>query len=194
MFWEHNTMINCDKKIIKLYIPNSHLLRSGARAASINIKLAGSNCCKQSNVVTVAIPATIPSPPISDPDKCLENGIDLIGYIAKVSYDPTKCPKGNPVNNHQCDGAVFDLYLNNILVGQANLNNGSTGGYRETLFTIKQSVIAKPGLILELRCALRGGCHKGIGRIDIYDPNSNNLVYGACIPNDVVVNDKILCP
>lgn len=181
--------MSCDNKIIKLYVPNGHLLNGGNRVPTIRIKLGGLGCCKESNVVTIGIPPVPPMVPPPVPEKCLDKGIDLIGHIVRVSYDRAKC--GGIA--HGCNNAIFHLYINNTFIGQANLNNANDGKYRETLFTIQNSIIANPGLVLELRCALPT-CHSGIGRIEIMDPVSKNIVYANCIPNDVIITDKILCP
>jgi formylglycine-generating enzyme required for sulfatase activity len=188
--------MSCNNKIIKLYLPASVITNGTSRASSIKIKLAGPNCCRESNVVTIPIPPIPPPNPGPAPDKCLEQGSDLIGHIVKVSYDPTACGGG-----HGCNRALFDLYINDIWIGQANLNNaggpsdpgGPSGGYRESIFTIKDSIIANPGFKIELRCAYKQ-CHSGIGRVEFASPTTRETVFAACLKTDSVVTNNILCP
>ena len=188
--------MSCNNKIIKLYLPASVITNGASRATSIKLKLAGPNCCRESNVVTIPIPPIPPPDPGPAPDKCLEQGSDLIGHIVKVSYDRTACG-----GSHGCNRALFDLYINDIWIGQANLNNGggpsdpggAPGGYRESIFTIKDSIIANPGFKIELRCAYKQ-CHSGIGRVGFASPTTRETVFAACLKTDSVVTSNILCP
>jgi hypothetical protein len=58
----------CDKKIIKLSIPGTVLSPGGSRASSIQLRIAGSSCCGQSNIIDVQvppIPSATPTPTIT---------------------------------------------------------------------------------------------------------------------------------
>ena len=87
-------------------------------------------------IPSLSVKCCLPPPP----DKCLDQGLDLTGVIVKVSYDRAACDEP-----HSCNLALFDLYINDVLIGQANLNNaggstdpgGELGGYRESLLTIR---------------------------------------------------------
>ena len=142
MFWRNNTMTflplsnNCDKKIIKLYIPVNDISPNNIRASTIQLKLGGNNCCGFSNVVNIAIPPAPPPPPIPGPEVCIPDNLDLYGYTAIVSYDPVNCTAG-----HVCNRAIFDFYIDNTLIGRANLNNLDTGGYKESVFVINEHII-----------------------------------------------------
>ena len=180
-------LFNCDKKILKLYIPNSTISPGGTRASSIQLRIGGGTCCSRSNIRDIIIPALPPEPPPPTPDVCLEPGTDLYGYTAIVSYDPANCAAG-----HSCNRAIFDFYINDILIGQANLNNSGDGGYREGVFTINNHIIANALTELKLVCALASGCHNGVGRVVLKNP-SNNIVLAICMPNDIVVAGSFIC-
>lgn len=180
------TGVGCDKKIIKLYIPNSTISPGGTRASSIQLRIGGASCCSKSNIVNIPIPPPPPTPPPPQPEVCLAAGTDLYGYTAIVSYDPTNCSAG-----HSCNRAIFDFYIDNILIGQANLNNANDGGYRESAFAINSHIIASDITELKLVCAL-SGCHNGVGRVVLKDP-SNNIVLALCMPNDIVVAGSFVC-
>jgi hypothetical protein len=192
MFWRNNTMTflplsnNCDKKIIKLYIPVNDISPNNIRASTIQLKLGGNNCCGFSNVVNIAIPPAPPPPPIPGPEVCIPDNLDLYGYTAIVSYDPVNCTAG-----HVCNRAIFDFYIDNTLIGRANLNNLDTGGYKESVFVINEHIITTGSTSIRLDCALTA-CHNGIGRVVIKDPQ-NNIALALCLPNDVAVG-SLLCP
>jgi formylglycine-generating enzyme required for sulfatase activity len=178
----------CDKKIIKVYIPGNIISPGGIRANNLQLRLAGPSCCGMSNIVNIPVPPIPPPPPEPTPNQCLTRGVDLYGHTAIVSYDPVNCSAG-----HNCNAAIFDLYINNILIGRANLNNLPFGGYKETILTINSNIITDENTIIELRCAL-GACHQGIGRVIIKD-SSNNIVFASCLPNDIIVGiGNFICP
>jgi len=53
----------CDKKIIKLSIPGTILSPGGSRASSIQLRIAGSSCCGQSNIIDVRVPPILSATP-----------------------------------------------------------------------------------------------------------------------------------
>lgn len=177
----------CDKKIIKIYIPGTDLAPGGIRATGIQLRIAGPNCCTISNIIDIPVPPPPPPPPQPTPNQCLPT-LDLYGYSAIVSYDPVNCRAG-----HACNAAIFDLYIDNYFIGQANLNNANNGGYREGVFIINEHIITNINTTVELRCAL-ARCHQGIGRIAIKDPG-NNIIFSSCLPNDSIVGiGNNICP
>ena len=178
--------VGCDHKILKLYIPNSIVSPGGNRASSIQLRIGGGTCCSRSNIIDIPIPPPPPPPPPPVPEICLAAGIDLYGHTAIVSYDPANCGGG-----HQCNRAIFDFYIDNILIGQANLNNVSDGDYREGVFTINSHIITSSLTELKLVCA-EGNCHNGIGRV-VLKNSSNDVVLAVCMPNDVVVAGSLIC-
>lgn len=177
---------NCDKKIIKLYIPGNIIAPNNVRASSIQLRIGGNGCCGLSNIVDMPVPPPPQPEPQPPPEVCLEGNIDLYGYTAIVSYDPVNCQPG-----HVCNRAIFDFYIDNTFIGTANLNNLEDGGYKETVFTINSHIISSGSTIIRLECALTN-CHNGIGRVVIKDPQ-NNIVLALCLPNDVAVG-ALLCP
>jgi hypothetical protein len=116
----------------------------------------------------------------------LPAGIDLFGYTAIISYDPVNCGGG-----HVCNRAIFDFYIDNIFIGQANLNNGGDGGYREGVFAINDHIISSELTELKLVCS-SAACHNGIGRAVLKD-TSDNIVLAMCMPNDIVIAGSFIC-
>lgn len=176
--------MSCDNTIIRTIFSSGMLYPNGVRATGIQFRIAASGCCSTSisNVVDIVVPPCPPPPPPPDPPvgRCLPS-VDLFGYTAIVAYDPTNCGAG-----HACDRALFDLYLNDIFIGQANLNNGTDGGPRSGVFTINDH-IGTNNLKILLQCASPNNqCHQGIGRVVLISP-SNQIVYAQCLPNDVDV-------
>ncbi len=52
----------------------------------------------------------------------------LVGLTIEVMYIDTPDPSFPCRGNHRCNGADFDVKMNGIVVGNANLNNGTSGG------------------------------------------------------------------
>lgn len=181
----------CNKKIVRIYIPSSIITTNNTRASNIQIKIDGpnNNCCGGSNIIDLVIPSPPPPDPPNPPDKCLEGtDINISGYTAIVAYDPDACGGG-----HWCNRAIFDLYIDNNFIGQANLNNGDTGGPRQSTFVINNNIIVGVGTTFEIRCALTN-CHRGIGRLILKNP-AGDVVLAVCMPNDkIILGTDLLCP
>jgi alpha-tubulin suppressor-like RCC1 family protein len=160
------------------------LYPNGVRATGIQFRIAASGCCSTStsNIVDIIIPPCPPPPPTPTPPvgRCLPS-VDLYGYTAIAAFDPYNCD-----TFHSCDRAIFDLYLNDIFIGQSNLNNGNDGGPRSGVFTINDH-IGTNNLKISLKCASPNNqCHQGIGRVILISP-LGQIIYAECLPNDVDV-------
>lgn len=181
--------MSCDNTIIQTIFSSGMLSPNGVRATGIQFRIAASGCCSTSvsNVIDIVVPPCPPPPPPPPPPvgKCIPS-VDLYGYTAIVAYDPINCGGG-----HVCNRALFDLYLNDIFIGQANLNNGDStngpaGGPRSGVFTINDH-ISSNNLKILLKCASpNDNCHQGIGRVILISP-LNHIAYAECLPNDTDV-------
>jgi hypothetical protein len=111
------------------------------------------------------------------PKCCTFTAEDLTNCIIKFEYIPGQCPGGN----HQCDRAVFEAILNNVSIGEINLNNAIDGKKRSTEYTIeefqaKKIVAANPcSLRLKLNCRVPGGCHDGIVYVTLTLPEGKTI-------------------
>jgi hypothetical protein len=109
------------------------------------------------------------------PEKCLSE-VDVVVSYNKVPNANFPCRGG-----HTCDVANFDVLLNGISIGKANLNNASgqdRGGSRSSgrlLVTpeIAKKVITKDkrNIILSLKCLSGSDCHSGTPEIQIRKNN-----------------------
>ena len=61
----------------------------------------------------------------------------LVGMNLTISYE------GNTRAKHQCDEAIFDVQLNNVSLGVANLNNGSKDVANKNLINTKSKTIIR---------------------------------------------------
>jgi hypothetical protein len=55
----------------------------------------------------------------------------LIDFVIDVSYHKERSKEFPCRGGHRCNQAEFDVFLNETLIGTANLNNGNDGGDRE---------------------------------------------------------------
>ena len=118
---------------------------------------------------------------------------NLAGYKLYVRYSNSEgpCPGG-----HTCDSAKFDIYVNDVFVGVANLNNGggaedpgpSAGGDRTAYFSLPSSVQVREGNRVDIliKCAYTSGCHGGIAWVQIIN-NKGQTVYNNCINTEQLV-------
>lgn len=141
---------------------------SGSYSATIEV-----NC----TTTTTATPTT-PSP---CPSFWINSGVN-----AEISYRKNSgpCPGG-----HRCDRSVFDLYINDSLIKEINLNNLSDGGDRSSgIFSIPTNIVpwninCDCSFYLNLRCKLSCDCHEGLAWVLIKN-SGGDVLYDNCIPND----------
>ena len=126
---------------------------------------------------------------LAPPQKCLE------GLTLSFDYYKTKSSTFPCRGGHQCDDAIFNLKINNTVIGKVNLNNGSTGddvvGRNKFTVTPQQaSEILKgnPGeLKVYLVCAQSGRCHSSTPEVTI--SRNNAIVKQFCSPSISEFND-----
>lgn len=110
----------------------------------------------------------------------------VVGLTIEVYYDRSKLC-GKP---HQCDEAIFNILLNNTVIGQANLNNKVDGGNRTSgpiTVTDAQArqIIGDTSKDIELKtqCISNtpNGCHSSTPRVKI--SKENTVLYDGCTPD-----------
>ena len=120
---------------------------------------------------------------------------NLGGYRISVRYGHT-IDSGSPCwGGHVCDAAKFEIIVNDIYVGTANLNNGGgpedlgpAGTYdRASTFTMPSAVKIREGNRLDIliKCAYES-CHGGIAWVQIIN-NRGQLVFDECIGTEQLV-------
>lgn len=117
----------------------------------------------------------------------------IVGLTVEVKYvrtaggsgsdgQPLKCRGG-----HICDAAKFDVKLNGIKIGTADLNNGSNGGDRtsgplQITDALAKSIIGdtSKNIIISLQCMSGAKCHSSTPEIEI--KKGTTVVYHQCAP------------
>ncbi len=119
---------------------------------------------------------------LMSPDKCL---IDL---EIEVKYSNSQATVKFPCRSgHICDNAKFQIKLNGVIIGIANLNNAADGESR-TSGVIKidektsKSIISVDSkkLIFSLKCLSSVNCHSGTPEIII--KKRGEVIYNECSP------------
>lgn len=184
------TNTNSDNTVIILTLPGSAI--NNKKYNSICFRVGGLECCSinsptlYSNTVCKQLPPTPlpPQPPFPTstpappPGPCIQD-IDLSGYTIEVNYNEQECPAG-----HQCNRAIFNVYINDIFIGKSNLNNGLNGGNVFTSFTIPTGITPQNnGYTINLvKDESIPVAHNGIAQVIIKD--GTRVVYQSCLPND----------
>ena len=118
-------------------------------------------------------------------------------YTLYVRYSNTDgpCPGG-----HGCDRAKFNVYVNDVFIGIANLNNGGgpddpgtvPGGDRTAVLTLPKKVRNKSGKTMDIfiQCAYEGSCHGGIAWTQIID-DKGQKIFDSCIGTEVLVTIEL---
>jgi len=120
----------------------------------------------------------------------------LIDFIIDVSYHKEKNKEFPCRSGHQCNQAEFDVYLNEVLIGTANLNNGGVpdpGGDREAKLKVTEdkvreiligNIFKRDGvLILWTKCK-SNNCHNSTQEVKLIN-SSNDVLYHKCVnPNE----------
>jgi len=121
----------------------------------------------------------------------------FIDFIIDVSYYKEKNKEFPCRGGHTCNEAEFDVYINEVLIGIANLNNGSgskdLGGDREAKFRVTEDkvreiligdIYKKDGnLILWTKCK-SNNCHNSTQEVKLIN-SRNAVLYHKCVnPNE----------
>jgi subtilisin family serine protease len=180
----------CNSSAIIACLPNP-LLRANPSANKICFRVGGNSCCNvdgfplYSNEVCVNIPPPPPPVPSATPLPCipsLANGpftMDIV-YESALTSGSIPCGQGT----HVCNRTLFDVYVNNMLVGTANLNNANNGGSRTSSVNIPTGIISGTSFTFELRCP-NNNCHSGVAIVRVFD-NTGTRIYQSCVQNGVV--------
>ena len=126
---------------------------------------------------------------LSPPSACLE------GLTVEVMYVKEPNPSFPCRGGHQCDDAIFDVYLNQTkLDGVANLNNAKDGGSRSSKFTVSPqqalSILGnKPGnIMISFVCKnTEKRCHSSTPEVRL--SKGSSVIYHACTPSISEEND-----
>jgi hypothetical protein len=126
---------------------------------------------------------------LTPPSACLE------GLVIEVMYVKEPNPSFPCRGGHQCDDALFDVYLNETkLDGVANLNNAEDGGSRSSKFVVSPqqalSILGnKPGnIMISFVCKNKDKrCHSSTPEIRL--SKGGTVVYHECTPSISETND-----
>jgi len=108
----------------------------------------------------------------------------IVGLTIEVYYDPKQlCGR-----KHQCDAALFDVYLNQTKIGIANLNNYKDGGYRtsgplEVSNELAKQVIGETSRNIEIITICQDktkDCHSSTPRVKV--SKGSTVLYDGCTP------------
>jgi len=117
----------------------------------------------------------------------------IVGLTVEVRYvktpggtgsdgQPLKCRGG-----HICDAAKFDVKLNGVKIGTADLNNGSNGGDRtsgplQITDALAKSIIGdtSKNIVISLQCMSGAKCHSSTPEIEI--KKGETVIYHQCAP------------
>jgi len=115
------------------------------------------------------------------PEKCLMNLEIEVKYV-KEPNDAFPCRGG-----HTCDVAIFEIKLNGVKIGVADLNNGRDGGSRTSGIlkindTMARQIIGVNAkkITFSLKCLSGQECHSGTPEIII--KKNNEILYHSCSP------------
>ena len=130
---------------------------------------------------------------IKSPEEC------IIGLTVEVMYNnpnvqPSVGTDGKPFNcrgDHDCDVALFDVKLNGVSIGKANLNNGlknpPVGGNRTSGKLVVDNAKAKSiigneskDIIISLQCLSPEDCHSY--RPEVKRSKGNTIIFHQCTP------------
>lgn len=112
----------------------------------------------------------------------------LIGLKIDVNYYKTPDPAFPCRGGHICDQALFDVMLNNVAIGTANLNNAADGGDRLNSFTVtpeqaKQILGGQcKNINISLKCKYKS-CHSATPEITISKGNFIYPEFPRCMPS-----------
>ena len=123
---------------------------------------------------------------VQSPEQC------LIDVSVEVMYDKTPDSKFPCRGGHSCDAAIFDVMVNGVVIGVADLNNAGTGesktsGELKITAAKAKEIFEKSENKEELRVSLKcksGNCHSGTAEVRVkkqYETGPS-VIYHACSP------------
>ena len=125
--------------------------------------------------------------------KLINPGECAVGLGVTVSYDKTENSAFKCRGGHKCDIAKFDVLVNGVSIGIANLNNAKDGGSRTSgLLTVKpemaEAIAAfdKEKLTISLKCLSGNDCHSSTPEVKIQKEGTAGqppvILYHSCSP------------
>ena len=131
---------------------------------------------------------------VKSPEEC------IIGLTVEVMYkdnpnaEPSVGTDGKPFScrgGHDCDDSLFDVKLNGISIGKANLNNGPKnppiGGDRTSGKLVVDNAKAKAiigneskDIVISLQCLSQSNCHSD--RPEVKISKGNTVIFHQCTP------------
>ena len=113
----------------------------------------------------------------------------LVNFVVDVSYHKKRHSKFGCRGGHYCNQAKFDIYLNEVKLGVANLNNKEDGGDREAIFTVTSDMVddimkgdtykLNKTLTLWSRC-LHSNCHNSTQEVKLSN-SKGEVLYHECV-------------
>jgi hypothetical protein len=120
--------------------------------------------------------------------KLMAPGGCIVGLTIEVKYDQNKNSSFPCRGGHKCNDAYFQMNLNGVKIGVADLNNGNDGGSRtsgEIKITdelAKQvAAVNEEKLVFSIKCLSSSNCHTGTPEIIIKKEGTS--VYHSCSPS-----------
>lgn len=114
--------------------------------------------------------------------KCLASLVIEVSYKKEKSDEPRYKCRGN----HRCNDAVFDILINDIPIGKANLNNEDTGGDKTSgKIGISSQLIDRilqnnsDEIELAIKCA-SSNCHSSTPEVLVYNTLTKLLLFDGC--------------
>jgi hypothetical protein len=125
--------------------------------------------------------------------KLIQPGKCAVGLEVEVSYNKTPNSKFPCRGGHKCDVAKFQVLVNNVPIGTADLNNGKDGGTRTSgVLTVKPDMadaiakFSKDSLTVSLKCLSGARCHSGTPEVKISKKGTEGqpatVLYHSCSP------------
>jgi hypothetical protein len=118
---------------------------------------------------------------LQSPEKC------IIGLTIEVMYNKDKNPAFPCRGGHTCDEAKFNVKLNGVVIGVANLNNSVDGGSRTSKPLIVTDAQARKilggqskDIIISLQCISGTNCHSSTPEVKI--SKGPSVIYWGCSP------------
>lgn len=112
-------------------------------------------------------------------------GLCLTNLKIEVIYDKSPATPEFPCRGrHKCDRARFNVKLNGVVIGEANLNNENDGGSRIATLTINsEQATTIGGVSNTILLSLEGideKPHDDVPEVRITDPKGNVIFHGCC--------------
>jgi hypothetical protein len=131
---------------------------------------------------------------IKPPEECIIGLTVEVMYKKDKSSQPSIGTDGRPFScrgDHDCDVALFDVKLNGVSIGKANLNNGEKnppiGGDRTSGKLVVDDAKAKAiigneskDIVISLQCLSPSDCHSD--RPEVRISKGNTVLFHQCTP------------